>query len=188
MALSCVLSTFTLLSTGATPHLSCILSIVTNAVYCDHHYYCFAMYCNKHCPHQLCSGATPPGSCILSIVTKISVTNIITLTILPCNAIYCDQHYYCDYLKPRYCDQYCPHQLCAGQGSTAETRGLAGNLAPATAATAATQLHCYSCSLVTLSAGLTSAQHTLSFCQLVELYLGEMVQMCTVIKCMCTCE
>ena len=35
-------------------------------------------------------------------------------------------------------------------------------------------LHCYSCSLVTLSAGLTSAQHTLSFCQLVELYLGEM--------------
>ena len=111
------------------------------------------------------------GSCILSIVTKISVTNIITLTILPCNAIYCDQHYYCDYQKPRYCDQYCPHQLCAGQGSTAETRGLAGNLAPATAAT---QLHCYSCSLVTLSAGLTSAQHTLSFCQLVELYLGEM--------------
>ena len=32
-------------------------------------------------PISRVQGATPPGSCILSIVTKISVTNIITLTL-----------------------------------------------------------------------------------------------------------
>ena len=98
------------------------------------------------------------------IIVTINMQYIVTITI------------YCDH--PYYCDQYCSHQLSAGEGSTAETRGLAGNLAPATQP----QLQLHSCSLVTLSAGLTSAQHTLS-----SSFSSSTLVKCAVIRCICTC-
>ena len=117
--------------------------IVTNTIYCDHHYYCdhqYAIYCDQH---YILWPSLLLWPLICNILWQI-ILYIVTILILVTITIYCDQ--------------YCPHQLCAGEGSTAETRGLAGNLAPATQP----QLQLHSCSLVTLSAGLTSAQHTLS--------------------------